>query len=129
LGLLSNLYRHNLTGLGLALVSVGNQDVVLDTLIFGHHDERATFPQETAHQLAGVARSNFDDRGIWLAAVFTDDTHHNVVAVQHFGHFSRRQEQIGLPIVALQETKAVAMAQHFAGDKTSLVIFANFAFG
>src|SRR5690606_23632062 len=66
LGLLSNLYRHNLTGLGLALVSVGNQDVVLDTLIFGHHDERATFPQETAHQLAGVARSNFDDRGIWL---------------------------------------------------------------
>ncbi|KCB33243.1 hypothetical protein L543_1089 [Bordetella hinzii L60] len=118
--LLDDLDRHHLPMLGAVGVARRNQDVVLDALVFGHHDGQPMLVQETPHEFVGAPLDHLDDGALGLAPVLARGLDQHAVAVQHLEHLARRQEDVRAAVIAHQETEAVAMALHAPGDKVQL---------
>src|SRR5690606_7850198 len=126
-GLLQNLHGNHLAMFRTIDLLGRNQDIVLDALIFGHHDAGATLAQEAADELVGTALEHFDDKAFQLAAIFAFDLGQNSVAMQHLEHFARREKEIGPAIVAQQKTESVAVPLHTARQEFKLGIDLNLA--
>ena len=119
-GLRHDLDRHHLPVLGAVGVAGRDQDVVLDALVFRHHDGQAMLMQETADQLVGAALDDLDDGAFGLAAILAARLDQHAVAMQHLEHLARRQEQVRAAVVAQQEAETVAVAQHLARHEVQL---------
>ncbi|CPO42827.1 Uncharacterised protein [Bordetella pertussis] len=119
-GLLHDLHRHHLPMLGAVGVAGRNENVVLDALVLGHDDGQPMFVQETAHQFVGAPLDDLDDGAFRLAAVLARRLDQDAVAVQHFEHLARRQENIGPAVIPHQEAEAIAVALYAAGHEIQL---------
>ena len=118
LRLLQDFDDDDLPRLGRQRCTGRHQNVVRNTLIFGHDDGDTALVQQTADELVGAALDDFDDLAFRPAApVGAGNARQHTIAVQHLGHLVFGEHEIGATIVADQKAEAVAVALHLAGQQ------------
>jgi len=117
---------HDLAGDHLAMAGTAriprrDQDVVLDALVLRHDDVDATLVEEAPDQHLVGPLGDLDDGALGASPVIGADLlDQHPVAMHGLLHLARRQEHVGLAIVADQEAEAVAMSLDPAGDEIEL---------
>jgi hypothetical protein len=120
--LLDDLHHHHLPGQRLLLASRGEQDVLADAPVLGHHEHHPMLVVHAADEALVGALQHLDDLAFRPAAtVNADDSRHDPVAMQYLVHFLRAEKKIRPVFVAHQETVAVRMPLDPAANEVGLV--------
>jgi deoxycytidylate deaminase len=121
-GLLDDLGHHHLPRHRLGLGTGGQQDVLADAPVLGHHEQHAMLVVHAADDAMVGALQHLDDLALRAAAaVHADDARHDAVAVQGLVHFLRAEKQVGALLVAHEEAVAVGVALDAPADEVGLV--------
>ena len=119
--LLDQFHGDDLPGLGLLAPARGDQDVLRQATVLGHHDHHAVLVDDAADDAAVGALQHLDQLAFGTAAaVLAGDAHDHAVAVQQLAHLLGAEEDVGLAVVAAQEAEAVGMALDAAFDEVGL---------
>ena len=87
--------HHDLTTLCAAVIARLNQNILADTLVFGHDKEHAALRKEAPYQLVVLALKHLDDRALTATAtVYATSPHHRTIAIEHPVHLLGTQKKI-----------------------------------
>ena len=121
-GLVGDLRHHDLPRLGLADQVAGDDDLVSQALVVGHHEPDAALLVEAPDHAVGLALQNFDDPSLQAPApVPPCDPHHHAVAMEEAAHFLRIEIQVVAAGIGLDEAEAVRVADDPPGDEIAAV--------
>jgi hypothetical protein len=110
---LGEFHRHHLAGDGRGRGVLGDQDVLAVAAVFRGHQPRAAFVEQPSDDGRLAALDDLEDAAFGPAlAIEAHETHLDAVAVQHGAHFLLRDVDVGLAVVALDESVAVAVAEN-----------------
>jgi hypothetical protein len=114
---LHQLDRHDLSGLGVGDAVARHDDVLAVALVLGREQPDAALVQEPADDRRFLALEDLEDPAFRASLlVVADDARLDAVAVQDAFHLLRREIEVGLTVVANDESVAVAMALDGAFD-------------
>src|SRR6185295_2285386 len=103
-----DLHHHHLARLRAVRLVGRHQDFVTDALVFRRDVKDAVFAVQAPDQPLLPALEHFNDGAFRPpAAVGAGDAGHHAVAVHHFAHFLRPEEQVLPALVAHEETETV----------------------
>ena len=110
---LGEFHHHHLPGLGRPHSVLGDQHILAVALVLRGHQPHAAFMQQATNDGVGRALQNLGHTAFGAAlAILPHDAGFDPVAVQHSAHFIGRQVKVGLTVVALHKTMAVAVARY-----------------
>ena len=122
--LLDDFHHHHLPGLRLqlALLVRRHQDIVRQTAVLRHHDHHPVLDEHpTDHPRIG-ALGNLDDIALRASpSINADNARQHTVTVHDLAHLPLIEEQVGTAIIRQQETIAIWMPLHLAGDQTGFL--------
>ncbi len=96
---------------------LGDQHVLAVALVFRRHQPHTAFLQQAPDDRVLGAFDDLDDAALWPAApVVPRDAHAHAVLVEHRPHLVGGDIDVGIAVVALHESVAVAVALHAAFD-------------
>jgi hypothetical protein len=114
-GRLGELDRHDLARGRVGDRVLRDHDVLTVALVLGRHEPDAALVQQSADDRRLLALEDLEHAALGPAlAVVADDARLDAVSMQHRAHLLLRQVEVGLAIVAHEETVAVAMPLHRA---------------
>src|SRR5690606_6647613 len=120
--LLGNLYHHYLTRRGIAFGSGGNHDVLGDARVLRPHKLHAFFTEETAGQLAGVARDYLNDGTFFFATVLMAcHAYQYFVAIEYPAHLAVVKVDVLSTLGGDDKAIAIPVPLHATADNINLI--------
>ena len=116
-----DLDHHDLTRLRALLLAGLDHHVLVQPAIVGRDQGHAILDQHATDQARRAPLQHFGNHALLAAAaVDADHAGQHPVAVQHAAHLLRRKVQVVATFVRAQETVALGIGQHAAGDQVEL---------